>query len=306
VTRFVLRRLAWFVPTLLVIVVGSTFLMRAAPGSPFASEKQTDPQIRKQIEKKWGEDKNSWQWLWRYLQGLAKGDLGPSYKVQGRSVLDLLGPAFPVSMTLGILALFLALAIGLPAGFFSALRQNTAVDYLAMSLALVGISLPAFVIGSILMVCFVFSWSLFPVGGWGTLRQLVLPAITLAAPFAAYVARLARAGVLDVMHEDYVRTARAKGLPEGEVVLKHMVRGAVLPVVSYLGPAAASILTGGFVVEKLFRIPGMGAYFVTGALNRDYFLVLGTVILYSTLIIVFNLLVDVAYALLDPRVRFGE
>jgi len=151
----------------------------------------------------------------------------------------------------------------------------------------------------------VFDWSLFPVGGWGALSQLVLPAITLSAPFAAYIARLARTGVLEVKHEDYIRTARAKGLPEGEVVLKHMIRGAIVPVVSYLGPAIATILTGGFVVEKLFRIPGMGSYFVTGAINRDYTLVLGTVVLYSTLVVFMNLLVDISYAVLDPRIRLG-
>ncbi|MGH7161855.1 MAG: ABC transporter permease [Planctomycetota bacterium] len=304
--RFVLLRLAWFVPTLLVIIVGSTVLMKAAPGSPFASERRTDPQIEKQILKKFGEDKTPMQWLGAYLAGLLRGDLGPSYKVQGKSVWDLLKPALPVSLTLGLMALFLAVAVGLPAGFLAGLRQNTAWDYLTMSAALVGIALPTFVIGSGLMILFVFMVSVLPVGGWGTVSHLILPAATLSAPYAAYIARLSRAGVLEVIHEDYIRTARAKGLPEGEVVLKHAIRGAILPVVSFLGPAAAQILTGSFVVEKLFRIPGVGNYFVASAINRDYFLVLGTVILYATLCVFFNLLVDVSYALLNPRVRLGE
>ncbi len=303
--RYVFGRLAWMVPTVLVIIVGSTFLMRAAPGSPFAAEKVADDQIQKQLAKKWGLDKTPTEWLWAYLKDLARGDLGPSFKVQGKTVMDLLGPAFPVSLTLGLLALFVALLVGIPAGFLAGLRQNTAVDYGSMALALVGISLPSFVVGALLIVFFVFDWSLFPVGGWGALSQLVLPAITLSAPFAAYIARLARTGVLEVKHEDYIRTARAKGLPEGEVVLKHMIRGAIVPVVSYLGPAIATILTGGFVVEKLFRIPGMGSYFVTGAINRDYTLVLGTVVLYSTLVVFMNLLVDISYAVLDPRIRLG-
>jgi len=303
--RFVCGRLAWMVPTVLVIIIGATFLMRAAPGSPFAAEKVADDQIQKQLEKKWGLDKTPGEWLVAYFRGLLRGDLGPSFKVQGKTVMDLLGPALPVSLTLGLLALFLALLVGIPAGFLAGLRQNSPVDYASMALALVGVSLPSFVVGALLVVFFVFDWSLFPVGGWGTVSHLVLPAVTLSAPFAAYIARLARTGVLEVKHEDYIRTARAKGLPEGEVVLKHMIRGAIVPVVSYLGPAVATILTGGFVVEKLFRIPGMGSYFVTGAINRDYTLVLGTVILYSTLVIFLNLLVDVSYALLDPRVRLG-
>ena len=301
--RFVLGRLAFLVPTLFLVIVISTFLMRAAPGSPFASEKEVDPEIRKQLEKKWGQDDSSWVWLTNYLKGLARGDLGPSYKVQGKTVAQLLVPALPVSLTLGLLALFLAVGIGIPAGFLAGLRQNTAWDYTSMVFALIGVSLPTFVIGTALLFLFVFTWDVLPVGGWGTFRQLIMPAITLALPFAAYIARLARAGVLEVIHEDYIKTARAKGLPRGEIVLKHLVRGAILPVVSYLGPAAASILTGSFVIERLFRIPGIGFHFVASALNRDYTLVLGTVVIYVTLLTVFNLIVDISYALLDPRVR---
>ncbi len=304
--RFVLFRLLWLLPILLVTLGATTWLMRIAPGSPFAAEKRVDPQIMQQIERKWGTDKSGWSWFYRYAEGLAHGDLGPSFKVQGRTVNDLLGSAIPVSLTLGLLALFLSLLIGVPAGFLAGLRQNTAWDYGSMAIALVGISLPAFVIGAVLIIFLVFEWEALPVGGWGTVKQLILPAITLAAPFAAVLARLSRAGVLEIVHEDYIRTAKAKGLPQGEIVLKHMVRGAILPVVSYLGPAAAAIFTGSFVVEKLFRIPGMGMHFVNSAINRDYSLVLGVVIVYSTFLVCFNLVVDIAYGFLDPRVRLGK
>ncbi len=304
--RLILHRLLWLPLVLLVVLAATTWLMRAAPGSPFAAEKQVDREIQEQMLKKWGEDKNGRQWFVAYLKGLVRGDLGPSYRVQGRTVNDLLGSALPVSLTLGLLALFLALLVGVPAGFLAGLRQNSLWDYGSMALALLGISLPAFVVGAVLVIVLVFNWNAFPVGGWGALSQLPLPAVTLAAPFAAVIARLSRAGVLEVVHEDYVRTAKAKGLPKGEIVLKHLIRGAILPVVSYLGPAAAAIFTGSFVVEKLFRIPGMGMHFVNSAINRDYLLILGVVLVYSTLLVLFNLVVDVAYGLLDPRVRLGK
>lgn len=303
---FVLKRLVW-VPVILVVILGiTTVLMRMAPGSPFAAEKRVDPQIEQQIAKKWGTNKTGWQWFRSYLGGVLHGDLGPSFKVQGRTVNDLISAGMPVSLTLGLVALFLALLIGIPAGFFAGLRQNTVWDYGSMAIALLGISLPTFVIGSFLLLWLVFQWQMLPVGGWGSVSQLIMPAITLSAPFAAVIARLSRAGVLEVIHEDYIRTAKAKGLPKGEIVLKHLIRGAILPVVSYLGPAAAFILTGSFVVEKLFRIPGMGMHFVNSAINRDYSLILGVVIVYATLLVVFNLLVDIGYALLDPRVRLGK
>ena len=304
--RFILNRLLWLVPTLLVIIAISTLLMWNAPGSAFASEKAVDPGIQKQIEKKWGVDKSGSDWLLAYLGGLFKGDLGPSFKAQGRTVNDLIGAAFPISLALGLLALFLAMGIGIPAGFLAGLRQNSFLDYASMFLALIGIALPTFVIGSFLLLALVFYNDVLPVGGWGTVQQLFMPALTLSAPFAAYIARLARTGVLEVIHEDYIKTARAKGLPPSEVVLKHLIRGAILPVVSYLGPAAAAIITGSFVVEKLFRIPGMGTHFVNSALNKDYSMILGVVVIYATLVVIFNLIVDIIYALLDPRVWLGD
>ena len=301
--KFILGRLAFLIPTVLVVIVISTFLMWNAPGGPLDSEKKPSPEIQKQLERKWGVDSGPAAWLGTYLLDLLKGDLGPSFKVQGKTVNQLLAPAIPVSLCLGLLALMIAVAIGLPAGFIAGLRQNTALDYGSMVVALLGVSLPSFVIGTAFLFFFAFEWSVLPVGGWGNISQLVLPALTLALPFAAYIARLARAGVLEVVNEDYIKTARAKGLPPGEVVLKHLIRGAILPVVSYLGPATASILTGGFVVEKLFRVPGMGSYFVSSAINRDYTLCLGTTIVYVTLLTVFNLIVDISYAVLDPRMK---
>jgi oligopeptide transport system permease protein len=304
--RYVLFRIVWLVPILLVVLGITTWLMRVAPGSPFAAERRVDPQIMQQIEAKWGTNKSGSEWFGEYLLGMLKGDLGPSFRVQGKTVNDLLGAAIPVSLTLGLLALFLALLIGVPAGFLAGLRQNSMWDYGSMAIALLGISLPAFVIGALLVIVLVFWWEALPVGGWGTVRHLVLPAITLSAPFAAVIARLSRAGILEVVHEDYVRTAKAKGLPKGEIVLKHMIRGAILPVVSYLGPAAAAILTGSFVVEKLFRIPGMGMHFVNSAINRDFSLILGVVFVYTTFLVLFNLVVDIAYGFLDPRVRLAK
>jgi oligopeptide transport system permease protein len=306
VLRYVLNRLLWLPVVLLVSLGLTTWLMRIVPGSPFAAEKQVDRKIMEQIEKKWGTDQSGSVWFVKYLEGLTRGDLGPSFKVQGRTVNDLVAAALPVSLTLGLMALFLAMAIGIPAGFLAGLRQNSVWDYGSMAIALLGISLPTFVIGAALVIWLVFKWEALPVGGWGTVRQLLMPAVTLSAPFAAVIARLSRAGVLEIVHEDYIRTAKAKGLPKGEIVLKHLARGAILPVVSYLGPAAAAILTGSFVVEKLFHIPGMGMHFVNSAINRDYSLILGVVIVYATLLVLFNLLVDIGYALLDPRVRLGK
>ena len=232
---------------------------------------------------------------------IGEGSLGDSIKVQGRTVLDLLLPAFPVSMSLGLLALTIAVALGLVLGIRAGLKPNSGADHASMALAMIGISLPNFVIGAILLIVFALGMGWFPVAGWGTYPHLVLPAITLALPYAAYIARLARGGTIEVMQQDFIQTARAKG--EREVVLKHALKGAILPVVSFLGPAAAGIFTGSFVVEHLFSIPGMGQWFVRGATGRDYAVVLGTVVIYFTIITLFNLLVDLAYAWLDPRVR---
>jgi oligopeptide transport system permease protein len=300
----VLRRVTWLVPSLVLLAFLTTGLMYLAPGSPFATERVAAPQVEAALRAHYGVPESAVEFFGRYVERLVvDGSLGPSLKVQGRSVGDLLAPAIPVSLGLGLLALALAVGAGLVLGTAAALRPRSALDHAAMGVALLGISLPNFVIGAGLMVVFSLQLRWLPVAGFGGPAHLVLPAVTLAAPYAAYVARLARAGLLEVLQQDFVRTARAKGLPERAVVLDHALRGALLPVVSFLAPAAAGILTGSFVVETLFGIPGMGQWFVKGAINRDYSLVLGTALCYAALVAALNLGADLLYAWLDPRVR---
>jgi oligopeptide transport system permease protein len=278
--------------------------MYQAPGSPFAGERVATPQVEATLRAHYGVPESATEFFGIYMKRLVvDGTLGPSLKVQGRSVETLLAPALPVSVSLGLLSLVIAVAVGLALGIRAGLSPNSFADTASMTLALGGISLPSFVIGAGLMILFSLKLGWLPVAGWGGYGHLVLPAITLSLPYAAYVARLARTGTIEVMQQDFIRTARAKGVPERDVVLRHALRGAILPVVSYLGPAAAGILTGSFVIETLFGIPGVGQWFVKGAVNRDYSVVLGTAILYASLVTGFNLLVDLAYSLLDPRVR---
>jgi oligopeptide transport system permease protein len=308
--RFVLVRLVWSVPLFLVLLFVSVQLMFRVPGSPFAAEKKASPEVLKRQEELYGIPEKSFvgasKFFVRYVRNfVVDGEMGPCLKVQGRSVKEVLMPALPVSISLGLCSLAIACALGLFLGIRAGLKPNSPRDYASMGFAIVGVSIPSFVIGALLILVFAlgrpFEW--FKVAGWGSVSYLVLPAIALALPYAAYIARLARAGTVDVMSQDFVRTARAKGLSEREVVLKHALRGAIVPVVSYLGPAAAGIMTGSFVIEKLFGIPGMGQWFVTGAVNRDYYVVLGTVLLESGIVILFNLLVDLALPWVDPRLR---
>jgi oligopeptide transport system permease protein len=298
------RRISFTIPSLILLVFFTTVLMYQAPGSPFASEKAADEAAIEQQKKKFRVADTPLGFFAWYMQGIVvDGSMGLSVKVQGRTVNELLLPALPVSMSLGLLALVFAVTIGLTLGIRAGLKPNSIADYSSMGLAMVGISLPNFVIGAVFLIIFALNLGWVPVAGWGSYGNLVLPALTLALPYAAYIARLARGGTIDIMQQDFVRTARAKGLSEREVVLKHAFKGAILPVVSFLGPAAAGILTGSFVVETLFGIPGMGQWFVNSAINRDYSVVLGTAVIYFTIVIFFNLLVDLAYAWLDPRVR---
>jgi oligopeptide transport system permease protein len=304
VPQRVMRRVCFMVPSLVLLIFVTTLLMYHAPGNPFAREKVASPQIEAALRAHYGIPENSFEFFQIYMKRLLlEGSLGPSVKVQGRMVEELLKPALPVSMALGILALAIATALGLLLGVRAGLKPRSLVDHSSMALALVGISLPNFVIGASLMILFALKLGWLPVAGWGGYAHLILPAITLALPYAAYIARLARNGTIEVMQQDFIRTARAKGLPERVVILKHALKGAILPVVSFLGPAAAGIMTGSFVVETLFDVPGMGQWFVKGAINRDYSVVLGTAIVYMVLVTSFNLIVDLAYAWLDPRVR---
>ena len=272
-----LRRIAFALPSLVLLTFVTTLLMYLAPGNPFANERAAPPEVEQALRAQYGVPESATAFFAIYVQRLAlEGTLGPAIKVQGRAVEDLLLPALPVSLSLGLLALLLAVAIGVVLGVRAGLRPGSAEDLSNMGLALLGISLPNFVIGALLIIVFALQLGWLPVAGWGGYPHLAMPVLTLALPYAAIIARLARGGTIEVMQQDFIRTARAKGLPERVVVMKHALRGAILPVVSFLGPAAAGIMTGSFVVETLFGIPGMGQWFVKGAINRDYSVVLGT------------------------------
>src|SRR5580765_1764645 len=296
---YAIRRLLGAIPTLFIIITVAFFMMRIAPGGPFDSQRRLPPEIEHNIKAAYDLDKPVYQQYLIYLGKLARGDLGPSYKNKDFSVGELIADGLPVSAKLGLSAIILAIAFGLTMGTIAALRQNNAADYSIMSLAMIGITIPTFVMAPILTLIFgVYGVSLFgydislPVGGWngGALRNMILPVIVLAMPQIAVIARLTRGSMVEVLHSNYVRTARAKGLSSVQVVVRHALRAAVLPLVSYLGPAIAGILTGSLVVEQIFGIPGIGRYFVQGALNRDYTLVLGVLIYYSTFVILLNLL----------------
>jgi oligopeptide transport system permease protein len=301
VSAFVLRRALATVPLVLGIVVVSFFFMRLAPGGPFDADRALDPQVRANLEARYGLDRPLVEQLVVYVEGLLQGDLGPSFKYVGWSVQEIIAQGAPVSLTLGAAALLIALLVGIPLGVIAALYHNRWADHLATAIALVGVCVPNFVLGPVLVLVFVFGLGWLPVGGWGSPEQVILPAVTLGAVRAAYIARLARAGMLDVLQQDFVRTARAKGLTERVVVARHALRIAIVPVVQYLGPAIASILVGSVVVERIFDLPGLGSFFINAALNRDYTLAMGSVLLYSTLLIVLNLLVDVLARAFDPR-----
>lgn len=302
--KYVLKRLLSVIPVLWVVATITFFLMRLAPGGPFDSEKKVSEEIRRNIEAKYHMDEPlSMQYL-RYLNMLSHGDLGPSFRYMNRTVNEIIAETFPVSATVGLLGLLYALMLGLLSGILAASRPNTARDYISMGFSMLGICLPSFVIGPMFMLIFAVKLEWFNVSGWDSPKDVVLPAITLGTMYAAYFARLTRAGILDVIKQDYIRTAYAKGLPEWLVIIRHTLKGGLLPTVSFLGPAAAAILTGSLVVESIFNIPGLGRFFVQSALNRDYTLVMGTVLFIAFLIVIMNLIVDVAYAFLNPRVSY--
>ncbi|HIJ73835.1 MAG TPA: ABC transporter permease [Candidatus Hydrogenedentes bacterium] len=301
--KFVLRRAAGFVPVLFAIVTITFFLVRLAPGGPFDADKAVSPSVRQQLETHYNLDAPLYLQYLDYLVGLLKGDLGPSMKQPSRSVTEWIALRFPVSLELGLYAILVTLAVGVGCGVVASLRPNRATDYVPMSAAMAGICVPNFVLGPLLVLVFALWFKWLPVAGWERPVDKLLPAVTLGATYAAYVARLSRAGMLEIMSQDFIRTARAKGVSEAGVVVRHGLRGGLQPVVSFMGPAAAGLLTGSFVVEKIFQVPGLGREFVNAAFSRDYTMVLGTVVFYATLILVLNLVVDVAQAWLDPRLR---
>jgi len=303
--RYFLTRLAGAVPTLFIIVTVAFFLIRAAPGGPFDQEQALPPEIMANMQRAYGLDQPVWVQYGRYLGGLAHGDFGPSFKYKDFSVTELIGQGLPVTLELGAMAMALAMALGVPIGTFAALHHNRAADYATMALAVAGIAVPSFVVLPFLGLLFGIHLHWLPVAGWepGSIRDLVLPVAALTLLPLSVIARLTRAEMLEVLRSHFIRTAVAKGLPLRTIVMRHALRPALLPVASYLPPAVASIMTGSLIVESIAGLPGIGRYMVQGALNRDYTLVMGMVIVYSALLIVMGLLVDLLYAWLDPRVR---
>ena len=302
--RFILQRLLQAIPVLLVVITATFFLVRAAPGGPFSAEKAVPPEVLKALEERYQLNQPVLNQYFSYLGDLAHGDLGPSFRFPGRSVNEMIFAGLPTTAELGLYALLISMLLGTTAGVIAALKPNTAQDYIPMSTAMIGICLPSFLLGPLLMLVFGIWLEWVPVSGWGNIPgDKILPALTLASGYTAYVARLSRGGMLEVMSQDYIRTARAKGLPEWVVVIKHGLRGGLIPVVAFAGPAFAGLLSGSFVVETIFQIPGLGRFYVQAAFNRDYTMIMGTTVFFAALIILFNLLSDILAVWLNPKLR---
>jgi oligopeptide transport system permease protein len=292
------------IPVFVVVVTVVFFMIRFAPGGPFDSEKQVPPEIMKNLEAKYHLDEPLWKQYFRYWGDLAHFDLGPSFKYANRTVNEIIAESLPVSIELGFISLFWALLIGVTAGGIAAVKPNSLFDYIPMSFSILGICLPTFVIGPLFVLVFGIWLGWLPVAGWNGWQDRILPSLTLGFAYAAYISRLTRGGLMEIRNQDFIRTARAKGLSERRILVKHALRGGILPVVSYMGPALAGIISGALVTETIFGIPGLGRFFIQSAVNRDYTVVMGTALLYFSLIFVCNFLVDVVYVFLDPRVRY--
>jgi oligopeptide transport system permease protein len=301
--KFIVVRILQAIPTLFVIATLTFFMTRLAPGGPFDSEKNIPTEIREKLEAHFGLEKPLYEQYFLYLGNLLQGDLGPSFKYMGWEVSELIAKAFPASAQLGLFSLLIALVLGLPAGILAALRKNSVFDYCLMTTAMLGICLPTFVMGPFLILLFSSWLGWLPPLGWYSFADMILPSLTLGLFYGAYIARLTRAGMLETLNQDYIRTAHAKGASPIRVVLRHAIKGGLLPVVTFLGPAFAGLISGSFIIESIFFIPGLGRFFVTAAFNRDYTMVLGTVLFYACLIIVLNLVVDLIQASLDPKSR---
>ena len=301
--RFITSRFLQSLLAIFLVITATFFMIRFVPGGPFTAEKAVTPEILRNLEAHYGLDQPMWRQYLDYLGSLVRGDLGPSFKYPNRTVNEIIADKLPVSAELGALSLGIALLLGITLGTFAAVRRNTWIDYTASTFGMAGISIPTFVVGPLLVLGFAIHLGWFNASGWYGPRDRVLPAIVLGLAYAAPISRLTRGGMLEVLHQDFIRTARAKGASEFRVVTRHALRGGLLPVVSYLGPAVAGILTGSFVIETIFQIPGIGREFVNSAFNRDYTLVLGTVILYAVLIMALNLVVDIIQAWMNPKVR---
>lgn len=302
--RFTFRRLLQIIPVLWIIITATFFMIRFVPGGPFTAEKAVTPEILRNLEAHYGLDKPLHRQYLDYMGSLLRGDLGPSFKYPNRTVNEIIGDKLPTSLELGFISLAIALLIGITLGTLAAVKRNSWLDYICSSSAMIGICVPTFVLGPLLVLTFAIHFQWLNASGWYGPSDRILPCLTLGCVYAAYIARLTRGGMLEVLNQDYIRTARAKGAGELRVVFKHAMRGGLLPVISFLGPGIAGILTGSFVIETIFQIPGLGREFVNSAFNRDYTLVLGTVILYATLIVVLNLVVDIVQIWLNPKLKF--
>ncbi|MGR3808016.1 oligopeptide transport system permease protein [Pasteurella testudinis DSM 23072] len=302
----ILRRILQAIPTLFVLITLSFFMMRLAPGSPFSSEKNYPPEVMANIEAKYNLDKPVHMQYLLYLKNLAHGDFGPSFKYKDFTVNQLVAQAFPVSLKLGFSAFLIALLVGISAGTIAAIKQNKWIDYLIMTFAMTGVVIPSFVVAPLLVLIFAISLKILPGGGWndGALVNMLMPMTALSLSYIASIARITRGSMIEVLHSNFIRTAKAKGLPTSRIILKHALRPALLPVISYMGPAFVGIITGSMVIESIFGLPGIGQLFVNGALNRDYSLVLSLTILVGALTITFNAVVDILYAVIDPKIRY--
>jgi len=307
ILRHSATRLLGLIPTLLVLITIAFFLIRMAPGGPFDSEKILPPEIRANLDAKYHLDEPLMQQYFRYLGQIITLDFGPSFQYKDWTVNELIARGFPVSLTVGGLAMLLAFLVGTSIGITAALRQNTAMDYSIMGVAMLGISIPNFVVAPLLILVLAVYQGWLPAGGWDwSIQRMILPVVTLALPVIAYIARLTRGSMIEVLHSNYIRTARAKGLPGHLVIRRHALKPALLPVISFMGPATAGLITGSVVIERIYSIPGLGSYFVQGALNRDYTLVMGVVIFYGVIIILLNFIVDLLYAWMNPKIRYDE
>lgn len=304
--RYILQRLGSSLIIIWIIITITFLLMHAIPGGPFTAERKLPPQVKASIEEKYHLNDPLWKQYTDYMGRIVQFDLGPSFKYEGRSVNEIIDESFPVSAQLGFGALLVAIIGGITAGAISAMRPNSWIDYLVTIGYTLGISVPTFIIGALLVYWLGFTFHWFPVALWKGPSYMVLPVLTLAAQPMAFIARLTRSGLLDVFEQEYIKTARAKGLSQSEILLKHALGNAILPVITYIGPLAAALLTGSFIVETIFAIPGLGQYFVTSIYNRDYTVILGITVFYSALVVGLNLVVDMIYPMIDPRVTMQE
>ena len=304
ISNIFIKRILISIPVLLAVASITFFLIKLAPGGPFDADKAVSPQVLKNLNEAYNLNASQWQQYLDYMSGVIRGDFGPSFRYPGRSVTEMITTGLPVTFELAIYSMLIALSIGIFSGVLAALKRNTFLDYVPMGIAMIGICVPTFLMGPLLVLIFGINFELLPVSGWGQLPgDKLLPSITLGFAYAAYIARLSRGGMLEILNQDFIRTARAKGLNETQVVTKHAMQGGLIPVVSFLGPAIAGLLAGSFVVETIFQIPGLGRFYVEAAFNRDYTMILGTTIFFSAMIVFFNLMSDLAALWLNPRSR---